>query len=163
MIMIMSTGLAYVYELRPPTDLLFISQVTYVQGEPWCNYIGRRKLLICPWALWKLYQPSRRNWSKGMLNLAERIIFVYTSKGSFNMPWNLTSYRRLYFPSDGRRAADFITLKNPSPLAWVESVNLGSSCYPLYHRKRQEGQTMEGPVLRWTLLSAERDKTDPRW
>jgi hypothetical protein len=35
--------------------------------------------------------------------------------------------RRLYFPSAGRRAADFIALKNPSPLATFEPINLGSS------------------------------------
>jgi hypothetical protein len=31
----------------------------------------------------------------------------------FNMPKNLTWDRRFYFHSEGRRAADFIALKNP--------------------------------------------------
>jgi hypothetical protein len=35
--------------------------------------------------------------------------------------------RRLYFPSEGRSTADFIALKNPSPMAGFESANLASN------------------------------------
>jgi len=34
--------------------------------------------------------------------------------------------RRLYFPSEGRRAKDFFALKNPSASAVFESANLGT-------------------------------------
>jgi hypothetical protein len=33
----------------------------------------------------------------------------------------------LYFHSEGRHAADFVTLKNPLPFAGFEPVNLGSN------------------------------------
>ena len=36
--------------------------------------------------------------------------------------WN----RRLYFPSEGRRAEDFFALKNPTASAGFEPANLGT-------------------------------------
>jgi hypothetical protein len=39
-------GWDYIYELRPPMDLLFIPQVIYENGEPWLNVIDRGKVLI---------------------------------------------------------------------------------------------------------------------
>jgi hypothetical protein len=39
------------------------------------------------------------------------------------MTWD----RRLYFPSEGRRAGDFFALKNPTASAGFEPTNLGSS------------------------------------
>jgi len=38
------------------------------------------------------------------------------------MKWD----RRLYFPSEGRRAEDFFALKNPMALAGFEPANLGT-------------------------------------
>ena len=38
------------------------------------------------------------------------------------MTWD----RRLYFPSEGRRAEDFFTLKNPTASAGFEPANLGT-------------------------------------
>ena len=38
------------------------------------------------------------------------------------MTWD----RRLYFPSEGRRAEDFFTLKNPMASARFEPANLGT-------------------------------------
>jgi hypothetical protein len=46
--MMMSTGLDNVSELRPPPGLLFIPQDMYEHGEPCRNYINRGKLLIRP-------------------------------------------------------------------------------------------------------------------
>jgi hypothetical protein len=47
--MIKSMGWDYISELRPPTGLLFISQVIYEHGEPWWNdCVDRGKLLILP-------------------------------------------------------------------------------------------------------------------
>jgi hypothetical protein len=39
MMMIMSMGRDYVSELRPPTGLLFITQVICEHEEPWWNLI----------------------------------------------------------------------------------------------------------------------------
>ena len=39
-----------------------------------------------------------------------------------------TWHRRLYFPSEGRRAEDFFALKNPTDSAGFEPANLGTKC-----------------------------------
>jgi hypothetical protein len=45
--------------------------------------------------------------AKKMINLANEISLSYL-EGFFNVPQNLTTWsRRLYFPSQGRRATDF--------------------------------------------------------
>jgi hypothetical protein len=44
------------------------------------------------------------------LNL-DHVVSLLHSVGIFNMPFNLTTWdRRLYFSSEGRRAADFVAL-----------------------------------------------------
>jgi hypothetical protein len=48
MVMIMSMGWDYVFELRPPTSLLFILQEVNERGEPWQNDVDTRKHLIRP-------------------------------------------------------------------------------------------------------------------
>jgi hypothetical protein len=48
-------------------------------------------------------------------------------EGIFNMPLNLTRGWRLYAPSEGSRAKDFIAFKNPSPSHGFESANLMSN------------------------------------
>ena len=47
------------------------------------------------------------------------------------MTWD----RRLYFPSEGRRAEDFFRPKNPTASAGFEPANLGSTL-PLDHWSR---------------------------
>jgi hypothetical protein len=47
-IIIMLMGRDCVSKLRPPTGLLFIPKAIYNHGEPWCNTIERRKLLVRP-------------------------------------------------------------------------------------------------------------------
>jgi hypothetical protein len=47
-VIIMSIGWEYISEVRPPTGLLFISQVIYEHGEPYCNNIDMGKSLIRP-------------------------------------------------------------------------------------------------------------------
>ena len=42
------------------------------------------------------------------------------------MPQSTTWDRRLYFPSEGRRAEEFFALKNPTALAGFEPANLGT-------------------------------------
>jgi hypothetical protein len=46
LIFFMSMGRGYVYELRPPTPLLFFPEMIYEHGEPWRNDTDRRKFLI---------------------------------------------------------------------------------------------------------------------
>jgi hypothetical protein len=48
MTIIISMGLEYAPEQRPPTGLLSITQVIYEHGEQWWNYIDRGKLIIRP-------------------------------------------------------------------------------------------------------------------
>jgi hypothetical protein len=46
--------------------------------------------------------------------------------GSFTCRKSTTWDRRLYFPSERRRAEDFLTLKNPTASAGFEPANLGT-------------------------------------
>ena len=57
--------------------------------------------------------------------------FAYTASlitplGIFYMPQIYDMDRRLYFPSEGRRAEDFFALKNPTASAGFEPTNLGT-------------------------------------
>jgi hypothetical protein len=45
-------------------------------------------------------------------------------KGSFTCHISVTWDQRLYYPSEGRYAEDFFTLKNPMALAGFEPANL---------------------------------------
>ena len=47
-------------------------------------------------------------------------------QGSFMCRKSVTWEPRLYFPSEGRRAEDFLALKNPDGLPGFETVNLGT-------------------------------------
>jgi hypothetical protein len=47
-------------------------------------------------------------------------------KGSFACRKSATWDRQLYFPSEGSRAEDFLTLKNPAATAGFEPANLGT-------------------------------------
>jgi hypothetical protein len=75
------------------------------------------KLLIRPQQLWKFYQQSSSNnqeeWTKKIMNLALRSIFAQTFKWFLHAVHLTTWSLRLYFTSEGRRAAGFIALKNP--------------------------------------------------
>jgi hypothetical protein len=46
--------------------------------------------------------------------------------GSFTCRKSTTWNRRLYFPSEGRRAGDFFALKNPTASTGFEPANLGT-------------------------------------
>jgi hypothetical protein len=70
MMMMMSRGWDYVYELRPPTAYCSL-QVIYERGESWWNDMDRVKILTFPSALWKFYQreylgSKQEEWTKGM-------------------------------------------------------------------------------------------------
>ena len=47
-------------------------------------------------------------------------------QGSFTCRKCTTWDKRLYFPSEGRRAEDFFALKNPTASAGFEPANLGT-------------------------------------
>ena len=47
-------------------------------------------------------------------------------QGSFTCRKSTTWDKRIYFPSDGRRAEDFFALKNPTASAGFEPANLGT-------------------------------------
>ena len=47
-------------------------------------------------------------------------------QGSFTCCKSTTWDKRLYFPSEGRRAEDFFALKNPTAMAGFEPANLGT-------------------------------------
>ena len=49
-------------------------------------------------------------------------------QGSFTCRKSTTWDRRLYLPSEGRRAEDFFALKNPTASAGFEPANLGTKC-----------------------------------
>jgi hypothetical protein len=69
---------------------------------------------------------------------SERWNSSWARKVPTNFVWNSTSFtsfaclksatwdRRLYFPSEGRRAEDFFALKNPTVSAGFEPANLGT-------------------------------------
>ena len=52
--------------------------------------------------------------------------FMHTLSGSFTYRKYATWDKRLYFPSEGRRAEDFFALKNPTASAGFEPANLGT-------------------------------------
>ena len=51
---------------------------------------------------------------------------THTLSGSFTYSKYATWDKRLYFPSEGRRANDFLALKNATASAGFEPANLGT-------------------------------------
>jgi hypothetical protein len=78
--------------------------------------------------------PSSQKWNyvceKWTMNFAWNARIPRSIQGSFTCRKSTTWDRRLYFPSDGRRAEDFFPLKNPT--AWVPKA----STLPLDYRSR---------------------------
>ena len=72
---------------------------------------------------------QRRKWELWARMLSGNFAEMTTSTlhlGIFYMPQIMTWDRRLYFPSEGRRAEDFLALKNPTASAGFEHANLGT-------------------------------------
>jgi hypothetical protein len=62
-----------------------------------------------------------------VVNFAHEVS-LFIPVGFFNMPYNLTTWDcRLYVPSEGSLATDFVALKNPSSSAGFEPENLESN------------------------------------
>jgi hypothetical protein len=94
----MSMRWDYVSQLRPPTGLLFISQVIHKHGEPWLNDIDKGKLLIHPLEFSgnttsHHLVTTQKEMEKKMI-LALWSILVHTLKGS------LTRHEILWYGAD---------------------------------------------------------------
>ena len=74
--------------------------------------------------------PSSQRWNyvgeKWPMNFAWNARLPSSIRGSFTCRKSTTWDRRLYFPSEGRRAEDFFVLKNPTASAGFEPANLGT-------------------------------------
>ena len=64
--------------------------------------------------------------AKGGTTWARNAQLPRNIQGSFTCRKSTTWYRRLYFPSEGRRAEDIFTLKNPTASVGFEPPNLGT-------------------------------------
>ena len=78
-------------------------------------------------------ETTRANPSSGRWNYWWEIAKNFVESGEFHVTLgsftclNFTTWdRRLYFPSEGRRAEDFFALKNPTVSAGFEPANLGT-------------------------------------
>ena len=70
---------------------------------------------------------SGSTWERnGRWILPENAQFPHNIQGSFTCRKSTTWDRRLYFPSEGRRAEDFFALKNPTDSVGFEPANLGT-------------------------------------
>ena len=66
-------------------------------------------------------------WARnGRWILPENARLPHNNQGSFTCRKSTTWDKRLYFPSEGRRAEDFFALKNPTASAGFQPVNLGT-------------------------------------
>jgi hypothetical protein len=74
--------------------------------------------------------PSSQRWNyvdeKWPMNFAWNARLPHSIQGSFTCRKSTTWDRRLYGPSEGRRAEDFLALKNPTASAGFEPANLGT-------------------------------------
>ena len=60
------------------------------------------------------------------MNFAENARLPRNIQGSFTCRKSTTWDKRLYFPSEGKRAEDFFALKNPTASAGFEPANFGT-------------------------------------
>jgi hypothetical protein len=98
MMMMISMGLEYVSELRPPSGLLLIPQVRYKHGEPWWKDIDRVKVVIRPPQLSGNPTSShlvgkQEDLEKEIINFALRNI-SFVRRRVFSMPQNLMTWGR---------------------------------------------------------------------
>ena len=85
----------------------------------------------------KRANPSSGRWNYGQEiaeNFAEKWLLPRHFLGSFTCRKSTTWDRRLYFPSEGRRAEDFFRPKNPTASAGFEPANWGTKASTLTSR-----------------------------
>ena len=86
-------------------------------------------------------------WARnGRRILPENARLLRNIQGSFTCRKSTTWDRRLYFPSEGRRAEDFFALKNPTASVGFEPANLGTKGQHATSRRPQ-------PQARWLLYA----------
>jgi hypothetical protein len=81
------------------------------------------------------------------LNFADE--YLSCSQGSLTCRKSTTWYRPLYFPSEGRRATDFITLKIHRPRPGLNPRTLGPVASTLTTRPPRATQTFRRPEHLW--------------
>ena len=85
--------------------------------------------------------PSSQRWNyvgeKWPMNSAWNARLPRSIQKSFTCRKSTTWDRRLYFPSEGRRAEDFFALKNPTASAGFEPANLGTKSQHATSRPRK--------------------------
>ena len=90
--------------------------------------------------------------------LPENARLLLNIQGSFTCRKSTTWDKRLYFPSEGRRAEDFFALKNPRASAGFEPANLGTKGQhatsrppkPLKHTRKSHDK-IRGAISRFRL------------
>jgi hypothetical protein len=111
-----------VSEPWPPTGLLFIPWVNASMESHGGDDASWGKLLTCPPEL--SGNPTSRDIWKRVGGMDGRVRISHNS--IFDMSMDLMTWDlQLYFPSEGRCAADFYRLKNPSPRLGLNLRPLG--------------------------------------
>ena len=91
---------------------------------------------------------SSQRWNyvgeKWQMNFAWNDRLPHSIQESFTCRKSTTWDRRLYFPSEGRRAEDFFALKNPTASAGFEPANLGT---------KGQHATSRPPKMLWVNLT----------
>ena len=99
------------------------------QPTAYCTNPGLQSFLLAPPGV-TTRDPSseRRNYlgEKWPMNFAWKYPTSTNIQVSFTCRKYTTGYKRLYFPSEGRRAEDFFALKNPTGSVGFELANLGT-------------------------------------
>ena len=85
----------------------------------------------------------------GRLILPENARLPRNIQGSFTSRKSTTWDKRLYFPSEGRRAEDFFVLKNPTASAGFEPTNLGTKGQHATSRPPKPSTLLVTRILRW--------------
>ena len=102
--------------------------------------------------------PTSQRWNyvgeKWPINFAWNARPPRSIQESFTCCKSTTLDRRLYFPSEGRRAEDFFALKNPTASAGFEPANLGT--------KGQHATSRPPKPLVWVLLCTKAQKNDTK-
>ena len=86
-------------------------------------------------------------------------------QGSFTCRKSTTWDKRLYFPSEGKRAEDFFALKNPTVSVGFEPANLGTKCQHATSRPAKPlSKCLTGNSLlrRFKLQQITADKTESK-
>jgi hypothetical protein len=130
--MIMSMRWYYVFELQPPTNLLFIPKMIYKHGEPWWNDTDKGILLICPLELSN--NPTSSHLVASRRNGRRKWSIWPCEVLSFILPkWFFTCHKILWHGASGFTSPPkedmlriFITLKNPSPRTGLNPQTLGT-------------------------------------